>query len=121
MKDIVRDMPALVALDLHEHVARIEHTRRFDALVASHLDDGLCWNEHFYDFVLQVRIADARLQAIAHLLLVTGVSMKYVPLLHQKTFNAFLRPARPKRATNHRNDPTAQSVGQRPTGKLQRK
>src|SRR3982751_5451742 len=78
-------MPAIVAFDLDQDIARIKHARRLDALVAAHLDDRFRRDKHFRNLRLQVRITDTRLEAVTNLLLVPRVSMKDKPLLHQKT------------------------------------
>src|SRR3954469_961845 len=90
MEDVIRDVPFFVALNLNQHVAWIKHSRRFNALIAAHLHYCFSWDEDLGNFRLQISIADASLQAIANLLLVTGVGMEYEPLLHG---NSLLRTA----------------------------
>ncbi len=46
VKHIVRDLPFFVALDLDQDIARIEHARRFDPLIAAHFNDGLLRQQH---------------------------------------------------------------------------
>jgi hypothetical protein len=68
-------MPALVAVDLDQNVTGIKHARRLDTLVAPHFDNRLSRHKDFRDFILEIGIPDARLQTVAHLLLVTRVRM----------------------------------------------
>ncbi len=72
---IVRNVASFVAFDLHQNIARVKHTRGFDSLVTTHLDDSFRWHEHFRNLTLQIGIADAGLQAVANLFLMTRVRM----------------------------------------------
>src|SRR5678810_462956 len=89
VKDVIRNMTPVIALDLHKHVSGIEHPGRLDPLITAHFDNGFSGNQHLTDFTLQISITNARFQTIAHFFLMTRISMKYEPLLHQKLF--FLR------------------------------
>src|SRR5439155_2282471 len=52
MKDVIGNMASIVAFDLHQYIAWIEHPRRFDALVSAHFDDRFRRHEYFADSVL---------------------------------------------------------------------
>src|SRR5213078_2156755 len=82
MKDVVGDMAPVVAFDLHQYIAGIEHASRLDALVSAHFDYGFRRHEHFADCILQICSRDPSLQAFTNLFLVSGIRMKDEPLLH---------------------------------------
>src|ERR1041384_6600165 len=85
-------MAAVVALDPNQHIARIEHARRLDALAATHLDHGFGWHQDLRDRAFQFRAGDASFQAFTNLLLVPGISMKNEPLLHLETLSSASQP-----------------------------
>src|SRR6185436_7226699 len=62
------------AFNLHQHITRIEHAGRFDSFVSPHFYDRFGGDQDFRYFALQIGIPDARLQAVANLLLVSRVS-----------------------------------------------
>src|SRR5439155_12690754 len=66
MKDVVGNMAPVVAFDLHQYIAGIEHARRLDALVSSHFDYGFRRHEHFADCILQICSRDPSLRSEEH-------------------------------------------------------
>jgi hypothetical protein len=75
MKNVIRNMPAIIALDLDQHVPGIEHSRRLDALIAAHFDYRLGGHQNFDNLALQIGITNPRLKTVADFLLVPRVSM----------------------------------------------
>src|SRR5205807_2628174 len=73
MKDVVGNMPPVVAFDLHQYIAGIEHASRLHALVSSHFDYGFRRHQHFADCILQICSRDPSLQAFTNLFLVSGI------------------------------------------------
>src|SRR6185503_2136561 len=84
VKDIVRDVAALVAVNLHQYVTGIKHAGRLDTLVAAHLDDRFRGHQNLRYLILEIGVTDTRLQTVAYLFLVSRVRMKNKPLLHYK-------------------------------------
>src|SRR5215510_808689 len=79
-------MSTLVAINLNQHVARIKHPRRLDSFVAAHLDYGFRRHEDLGNRTFQIGARDPSFQAFANLFLVSGISMKYEPLLHLRIY-----------------------------------
>src|SRR5687767_10051794 len=88
MKDVVGDLSLLVTLDLYQHIARIEHSRRFDALITAHFDDGFLREEHFCDLSFKIHIADPSVQTFDDLVLMPRICVDEIPLLHVKNLYA---------------------------------
>src|SRR5215813_5148292 len=84
---VVRDVSLIVAINFDQHVTRIEHPRRFDALVAAHLDHSFGRHQHLTNRAFERRARNASFQAFANLLLVSRISMKNKPLLHKYCFS----------------------------------
>src|SRR4026208_606499 len=83
MEHVIRYVATLITLDLNQHITGIKHSRRLNALIPSHLDHRLGGYENLGYLGLQIGVAHARLQTVAYLLLVSGVGVKYEPLLHE--------------------------------------
>src|SRR5262249_30639675 len=61
VKHVVGDVPALIAINLDQNIARIKHPRRLDSLVSAHLNDSLSRHQHFRDRAFQIGARNASL------------------------------------------------------------
>ena len=82
MENVIGDLPLLVALDLNQNIARIEHSRRFDTLIPAHFHDSFLGQQNFRYLLRKFHIADAGVKALNDLVLVPGIRVDEKPLLH---------------------------------------
>src|SRR6185503_18833116 len=71
VKYVVRDVAALVAVNLHQYVTGIKQAGTLNSLVATHLDDSFGGHQNLRNLILEIGVTDTRLQTVAYLFLMS--------------------------------------------------
>ena len=84
VKNVVGDLSLIVAIYLFFFLFLIEHPLGDVLFIASFLDDLFLRQQNAGDLFGQFHVADARLEALDHLVFMSRICVDKIPLLHRK-------------------------------------